>query len=57
MSTKRLNKNMTYTFVKLEVSESTYNEVKEKLKESGKIQILNEEGVIDMNGIALIKKQ
>lgn len=46
---------MTYTFVKLEVSDDTYNEIKEKLIEAGYASQI-EEGIIDMHGIALIKK-
>lgn len=49
---------MTYTYVLMEVTKSTYEEVKKKLEEAGYWQALHkdrEDGIIlDMHGIALI---
>ena len=50
---------MTYTYVILEVSQSTYDEIGEKLRDAGYDQAFHEDDsslngiVIDMHGIAL----
>lgn len=44
---------MTHTYALLEVSLSTYNEVKQKLIEAGYEDALTDDG-IDMHGIALV---
>jgi len=45
---------MTYTYVELNVSESTYNEVKQLLEEAGYGHCFMEEGAINMHGMALV---
>ena len=48
---------MTYTFAKLEVSQSTYDEVRAKLVEAGYEHAFgmdDEVELIDMHGIALV---
>lgn len=48
----------THTFVTLEVSEETYNEIYEKLAKAEYHQaFLENDTLIDMHGIALVKKQ
>jgi len=47
---------MSHTYSTLEVSENTYNEISEKLKKANYDHAFNEDGEIDMQGIALIKK-
>jgi hypothetical protein len=47
----------TYTYVLLEVSEQTYNEIEAKLKAASYDHAFNERGEIDMHGIALVKEQ
>ena len=44
---------MTYTYVVMEVSDDTYTEIADKLREAGYSHVFNEHGVIDMNGLAL----
>lgn len=46
---------MTYTYVILQVSEETYNEIKDKLKAADYGHAFDN-GVIDMHGIALSTK-
>jgi hypothetical protein len=51
---------MTYTYVELEVSAATYDEIALKLREAGYTHAFDErrEGppAIDMHGIALVKE-
>lgn len=47
---------MTYTVALLEVSEQTYVEIEQKLKEAGYEDVFFN-GKIDMNGLALVKQQ
>ena len=47
---------MTYTVVILEVKESTYNEIADKLKAAGYDHAFWEDEMIDMTHIALRKK-
>lgn len=47
---------MTYTYAVLVVSESAYNEIREKLKDAGYQDQFHKDGpdeVIDMHGIAI----
>ena len=46
---------MTYSYVILEVSPSTYNEIAAKLHEAGYDHAFNDEGEIDLHGLALVK--
>lgn len=49
---------MTYTFATLDVSESTYNEIRAKLVDAGYEHAILADGddeLIDMKGIALAK--
>lgn len=49
---------MSYTFVTMEVSEETYNEIYEKLALANYHQaILENDTILDMRGIALVKKE
>lgn len=49
---------MSYTFVTMEVSEETYNEIYEKLALANYHHaILENETILNMRGIALIKKE
>lgn len=47
---------MTHTYATLVVSEAAYDEVARILTDAG-YMCINEEGEIDMHGIALVKKE
>lgn len=47
---------MTYTYVNLVVSDAAYQEIKGKLLLAGYDWTINEDGEIDMHGIALVTK-
>jgi len=45
---------MTYTYVTMEVSEATFNEIAKKLDDAGYDHAIDtEEGILDMHGLAL----
>lgn len=44
---------MTYTYATLEISRAAYDEIYEKLKAAGYDSAIEDEGLIDMHGIAL----
>lgn len=44
----------THTYVTLEVTETTYREIAQKLREAGYHHAFNAEGEIDMHGLALV---
>ena len=46
----------TYTYVLLEVSEQTYNEIATKFRGANYDHAFNKRGEIDMHGIALVKE-
>ena len=46
-----------YTLVKLEVEDSTYEEIAGKLREAGYDHVFLHDGGIDMTHIALVKKE
>ena len=46
---------MTYTYAILKVSKETYDEIRQKLSEAKYDHAFDEEGIIDMHGIALEK--
>ena len=48
---------MSYTYALLGVSPATYEEIKKKLLESGYQHAINDDGEIDMHGIALVKEK
>lgn len=47
---------MTYTYVRLPVSKSAFDEIKRKLEESNYQHAFQDNGCIDMHGIALEKE-
>ena len=47
---------MTHTFTILKISQPAYDEIKLKLKDAGYEHTFLEDGVIDMHGIAIQKK-
>lgn len=47
---------MTHTYALLDVSKSAYDEIAEKLILAGYQQAINDEGEIDMHGIALVNQ-
>jgi hypothetical protein len=48
-----VNMRQTHTFVTLDLSEATFNEIKERFEEVGYDQAFLDDGLIDMNGIAV----
>lgn len=48
---------MTYTYALLEVSETTYKEIRDKLRTVGYNHAFGNNGEIDMHGIALVIKE
>ena len=48
---------MSHTYVLMEVSANTYTEILTKLQAAQYNQCLNDEGEIDMHGIALILEE
>lgn len=49
--------NVTHTFVEMEVSAATYDEIAARLKEADYGHCFMDDGTIDMHGIGLTKKQ
>lgn len=47
----------THTYVTMEVSSATYEEVARLLKEADYHHCFNDDGEIDMHGLALVKKK
>lgn len=45
----------THTYVTLEVSEATWNEIAAKLREAGYDHVFGDGGEIDMHGLALVQ--
>ena len=46
---------ISHTYAVLEVSAAAYEEIAEKLREACYDEAINDEGEIDMHGIALVK--
>lgn len=45
---------MTYTVATMEVSPSTYAEIKKKLEDAGYHHAIDDDGTIDMTGIGIV---
>jgi hypothetical protein len=45
---------MTYTFVTMEISKAAYEEIAAKMRDAGYDHAFDEDGEIDMHGIALV---
>lgn len=46
---------VTHTVAEMELSATAYNEIAEKLREAGYDHVFDENGMIDMHGIGLIR--
>lgn len=46
----------TYTYVIMELSPAAYDEIAQKMREAGYDHVFNEDGEIDMHGIAVSSK-
>lgn len=47
---------MTYTYVLMEVSPQTYDEIAKKMRDAEYDHAFGDEGEIDMHGIAIVKR-
>lgn len=47
----------THTYVTLEISGAAYEEIARKLREAGYDHCFNDEGEIDMHGLALVMRE
>lgn len=45
---------MTYTYVEMDVSQPTYDEVKANLRKAGYEHAIGDDGALDMHGLALV---
>jgi hypothetical protein len=47
----------THTYVLMEVSKATYDEIANKLRDAGYEHTISDEGELDLHGIALVIEQ